>query len=123
MGPCKLRLLVLALAAIVVAPSLRLAAAQDGGAVVNDAPSPPFDPNDPDAAYLFGFPFCKCKDYRCSTSPYRVVTASKESLSNGNLRVCFSFNDVGCAANNTCCQSILQLFNKIEMQAGETGML
>ena len=78
---------------------------------------------DDEAQYLFGFPFCKCSDYRCTTSPYKPIVASEEKLANGQYKVCFRFQDVGCAADNVCCKSILTLMDKIEFQAGAYPVL
>ncbi|KAG2440750.1 hypothetical protein HXX76_003607 [Chlamydomonas incerta] len=46
-----------------------------------------------------------------------MLKASEENLPNGNYKVCFNFNDVGCATNNACCASLLQSVGKIEIQA------
>lgn len=116
MGTSKPCLLALTLAALALAASLQLGSAQP---VYGDTPSPPFDPNDPDAAYLFGFPFCRCSDYRCGTTPYKMMRFSEQTLANGNYQVCFNFQDVGCQSGNACCDSILRLMDKIEIQAGE----
>ncbi|KAG2493480.1 hypothetical protein HYH03_008296 [Edaphochlamys debaryana] len=115
MGTSRRSLLAWPLAAVLLAVSLQLGSAQ--GEVDAGAPAPPFDPNDPNAAYLFGFPFCRCSDYRCGTSPYKVLRSNETSLPNGNLRVCFKFQDVGCPSNNPCCNSILQELDKVEFMA------
>ncbi|PNH03603.1 hypothetical protein TSOC_010325 [Tetrabaena socialis] len=121
MGTSKPCLLAWSLAAVLLASSLQLGSAQaTGGEEDSSPPSPPFDPNDPDAAYLFGFPFCRCTDYRCGTSPYKPVKASEEVLANGNYKVCFSFTDQGCQAGNTCCNKILQMMGKFEVMADKT---
>lgn len=111
MRTSKQRLLVWSLGALLVVAHVRQSLAQD-------SETGPFDPNSPDAQYLFGFPFCKCDDYRCGSSPYLPVKRSEEVLSNGNFRVCFEFQDVGCQTGNACCESILQLMTKIEFMAG-----
>ncbi len=116
MGTSKPCLLALTLAALALAASLQLGSAQP---VYGDTPSPPFDPNDPNAAYLFGFPFCRCTDYRCGTTPYKMMRYSEQTLANGNYQVCFDFQDVGCGSGNACCNSIQKLMDKIEIQAGE----
>lgn len=112
--------LVCSLALLVMTASFGRALAQDNQPP--DAPAlPPVDPNSPDAAYLFGFPFCKCKDYRCSTGPYKVERDREETMSNGNYRVCFRFEDRGCHPDNECCNSVYDVLGKIEFQAGASG--
>jgi hypothetical protein len=111
MGTSKQRLLAWSLTLALFATSL-----PRGFSQTDDAST--FDPNDPNAAYLFGFPFGKCDDYRCGSSPYEPLKSSDELLSNGNYRVCFKFVDVGCQPGNVCCESILDLMVKIEFMAG-----
>lgn len=113
MGTSRRSLLAWAVAAVFLVATLQSARAQD-----SPPSAPPFDPNDPDAAYLFGFPFCRCSDYRCGAAPYKMLKASEETLPNGNYKVCFNFNDVGCPTNNACCTSLLQSVGKVEVQAG-----
>ncbi|PNH11083.1 hypothetical protein TSOC_002146 [Tetrabaena socialis] len=118
MGTSRRSLLACSLAAALLLVAVLHAAAQEE--LDASPPSPPFSQDDPDAAYLFGFPFCRCTDYRCSTSPYVPVKESEEVLPNGNYKVCFRFQDNGCATGNTCCQKILQLMDKFEVMADKT---
>ncbi len=109
--------------------ALALFAALQPGALAQDVAveppaAPPFDPNSPNAEYLFGFPFCRCNDYRCSTSPYKVVLASQTNTTLGYNRVCFRFEDKApCAPDNECCKSVRASMGKVEFMAGELDSL
>ncbi|PNH05416.1 hypothetical protein TSOC_008322, partial [Tetrabaena socialis] len=71
-----------------------------------------------DTAALGKFPFCQCQDYRCSTSPYRLMTvASPEGRTN---ELCFRVDRVGCSQANPCCKILLEMLGKIEFAVDKT---
>ncbi|KAG2450770.1 hypothetical protein HYH02_004607 [Chlamydomonas schloesseri] len=49
-----------------------------------------------------------------------MMRFSEQTLANGNYQVCFNFDDVGCQSGNACCNSILKIMDKIEIQAEKT---
>ncbi|KXZ49739.1 hypothetical protein GPECTOR_20phG10 [Gonium pectorale] len=66
-----------------------------------------------DPAALNRFPFCQCSDYRCSTSPYRLISIGSPSGRTDEL--CYLIERVGCSQANPCCKKLLESLGKVEV--------
>ncbi|KAG2489104.1 hypothetical protein HYH03_012330 [Edaphochlamys debaryana] len=83
-----------------------------------DAGVDPTLPGVDDVAALGRFPFCQCQDYRCSTSPYRLVSIPSPTKRPGEL--CYRIDRVGCSQANPCCKMLLDTLGKVEFSVEET---
>ncbi|KAL6759228.1 Pherophorin-domain-containing protein [Haematococcus lacustris] len=68
-----------------------------------------------DTAALLNFPFCTCTDYRCGSSPWKLVPQPVRTTTQPDIRVlCFKFNFTGCAVRSQCCDILTNDVGKVE---------
>lgn len=71
-----------------------------------------------DTAELLVFPYCRCIDYRCGSSPYKLVPKSVRASGIDTKVMCFTLLYVGCPFQSECCNKIERDVGKIEWSVG-----
>jgi hypothetical protein len=70
-------------------------------------------------AALAIFPYCKCLEYRCGASPYKLQLSSVKNMSATEAEFCFAFDYVGCAIASPCCLKEVNDVGKVEFASGK----
>eukprot|EP00197_Chlamydomonas_leiostraca_P012076 CAMPEP_0202862070 /NCGR_PEP_ID=MMETSP1391-20130828/3248_1 /ASSEMBLY_ACC=CAM_ASM_000867 /TAXON_ID=1034604 /ORGANISM="Chlamydomonas leiostraca, Strain SAG 11-49" /LENGTH=249 /DNA_ID=CAMNT_0049541553 /DNA_START=198 /DNA_END=943 /DNA_ORIENTATION=- len=66
------------------------------------------------AGALLVFPFCRCVDYRCNSSPWKLIPQPLQTPAPGVSVMCFKFMFVGCAFTSDCCTKLSNDVGKVE---------
>jgi hypothetical protein len=72
------------------------------------------------SAELLLFPYCRCVDYRCASSPWKMVPQTIKATNDASVsQICFKFVFVGCAISSTCCNQLTRDVAKVEFAVGK----
>jgi hypothetical protein len=65
------------------------------------------------------FPYARCTDYDCSSTPWKLEFESQQAQLVNNMRmVCMRIRRVRCPADNICCQALSTKLDKLEFSVG-----
>ena len=64
------------------------------------------------------FPYCRCSDYSCQSSPWRLQLQSQSELEAGVRTTCLTVVKQGCNPRLPCCQIMSKKLDKMEFSIG-----
>ena len=71
-----------------------------------------------DTSALSLFPYCRCDDYRCVSSPYKLSLTQQQVTGYDTFMMCFKLVYIGCTVTTPCCSVLTNDVGKVEFSTG-----